>query len=377
MHLSAARMGLYSRLLSRSASPLVVITNNRFQLLYGDMSVSRPVSLPIAHGNRIAIKLEHLQETSPTGSFYDRLYPWLFFRAESRGFIHPARTHLIECSVGNAGAAFAGTAQSLGYRNPIVIMPADIYPARTEQVRGFGAEVLFSPTNIGPSGYIQLLEEMLAEDWRRHGRPTKRNSSLYPISKIRKVLNRPYADFVDEVLVQLGKLDLTQQVDSFVFGVGAGNAVSEVGLAVRRANRAAKVIVCEHQDRPFVERLRKGQVPDPIDHWPEPDWPATTIHGVPLEKLNLNLALIDDVVLLSRREREDGWHIANDILGLFAGRPTGMMIAAALRVAQRVENQTILTLVFDHLAKYGEKYSQAVFSNLPAASNSRRALVNV
>lgn len=363
MHLSGDRCDLYLRLLHRERSPLVVLTNNRLRVVFGDLSISDPipVDLPVPHGNRILLKLEHLAETSPTGSFYDRVYPWLFLRAEADGFIQPGRTPIIEASVGNAGAAFAYVARELGYRHPIVLLPEDIYGARKQQILGLGADVRYSPPRIGPIGYIHMLERMLAEDWHEHGRPRKGGRSLYAISKIRKVPNLPYALFVHEVMLQLKTLskaldaesEWAPRVDAFVFGVGSGGTVSEVGRAVKRLNPNAKVLVCEHLERPFVDRYKRDSVPSSIPEWPEPDWPATTIHGVPLKKLNLDLNLIDAQLLIGQPERDEGWRLCNFVLGLAAGRPSGVPLQAVLKFARCNEHATILTLVFDHLGKYG------------------------
>lgn len=387
MRLPGDRCELYLRLLHRERSPLVVLTNNRLRVVFGDLSVSDPVpvNLPVPHGNRILLKLEHSAETSPTGSFYDRIYPWLFLRAEAEGFIHPDRTPIIEASVGNAGAAFAYVARELGYRRPIVLLPEDIYGARKQQILDLGADVRYSPPRIGPIGYIHMLERMLAEDWREHGRPRKGGKSLYAISKIRKVPNLPYALFVHEVMLQLKTLskaldaesEWAPRVDAFVFGVGSGGTVSEVGRAVKRLNPNAKVLVCEHLERPFVDRYKHDSVPSSIPEWPEPDWPATTIHGVPLKKLQLDLDVINDVILVSPRRRRLGRRAVNREMVLFAGRPSGGVFASTLQLASRVANQTILAMVFDHAAKYGNRYRALNLAHLPVLQKALEASISV
>ncbi len=369
MRMPNKRSDLYLRLLAREPTPLLILTNNQLRVVFGNLTVSEPIAvhLPVPHGNRILLKLEHLAETSPTGSFYDRVYPWLFLRAEAEGFIHPDRTLIIEASVGNAGAAFAYVALELGYRRPIVLLPEDIYGARKQQILELGADVRYSPPRIGPIGYIHMLERMLADDWRIHGRPRKDGKSLYAISKIRKVPNLPYALFVHEVMLQLKTLSKALDadsewapcVDAFVFGVGSGGTVSGVGRAVKRLNPNAKVLVCEHLERPFVDRYKKRSVPSSIPYWPEPDWPATTIHGVPLRKLSLNLNVIDDQILIDRSLRDKGWHLCNSVLGLGAGRPTGLALQAALTLGRQVDYSTILTLVFDHFWKYERRARSA------------------
>ena len=329
------------------------------------------------------MKLEHLAETSPTGSFYDRVFPWLFLRAEADGFIQPGRTPIIEASVGNAGAAFAYVARELGYRRPIVLLPEDIYEARKQQIVELGADIRYSPPRVGPIGYIDMLERMLADDWRKHGRPRKGGRALYAISKIRKVPNLPYALFVHEVMLQLKTLskaldaesEWAPRVDAFVFGVGAGGTVSQVGRAVKRLNPNAQVLVCEHLERPFVARYKRASVPSSIAEWPELDWPATTIHGVPLKKLQLDLDVIDDVLLVSPHKRRLGRRVLNRKFALFAGRPSGGVFASTLQIASRVADQTILAMVFDHAAKYGYRYRPLNLAHLPVLQKAQEAAI--
>lgn len=376
--LPSNRRDAYAALFYRVPSSLALLTDRRVQLIKSDGTITKPVTvdLSIPNGNQIILKLEHLRETSPTGSFYDRIYPWLFFRAESEGYIHPATTRVIECSVGNAGAAFANVANKLGYNSPLVILPKDIYPARVQQIRELKAAIEFSPPHVGAAGYIRMLEDNLAEDWRKHGRPRRGGgSALYSISKIRHVPNEPYAEFVNEVLMQLAQIRQVPRIDTFVSGVGSGNTISQVGLAVKRSNAAAKIICCELEEYPFVERLRYGQTPNKIDSWPEPDWPASTIHGVPLKKLSLDLQLIDDVVTAARYARDEGWHLANQVLGLHAGRPGAGVLTAALKIAKSVENQNILGIIFDNDSKYSQKYVPTFFSDLLRVTRPRMRLL--
>ncbi len=96
--------------------------------------------------------------------------------------------------------------------------------------------------------------------------------------------------------------------------------------------------------------------------WSEPDFPATTIHGVPVNKLSLNHSIVADAMVLAttRDERDEGWAIANDILQLKAGRPTGMLLWGALQIAEETENSNILMPVFDSVAKYSRSSWQPI-----------------
>lgn len=364
MSIAGKRLDEYIAIFEKVESPLLIIKGNRIKIIWGNLITETDCEITIPNNNTVLIKLEHLNETSPTGSFYDRLYPWLFFRAEEIGIIDPSISRLIECSVGNAGASFAWTASHLGYKDYTVILPEDIYQSRINQVNNLGANLVYSPPFIGPRGYISLLEEILTDDWKINGKPRRGRRSLYPISKIRSVPNTPFVYFIREIISQLKRVNMPTQINNFVFCVGAGNTITQVGKALKGYNKLATVMVCEHKERPFVKYLKMGIEPPQMGIWPEPDWPATTIHGVPLKKLNLDLDVIDDIILLSREERERGWEIANNILGLSAGRPTGLIINSVLKLAEDKENQVIMTIVFDHINKYGDTYHAVNISNL-------------
>lgn len=352
------RHRLYHRLLSRSAAtPLCLLQENKLIYITDRIQIVREVDFWVPNSNRILLKLEHLQGFSPTGSLYDRLYPWLFLQAEELGHIRPGVTPVIECSVGNAGAAFCRTARMLGYDSATVVLPLDIYASRKQQLLELGAQLEYSPPQIGPIGYVRLLEEMVRDDWRRKGKFGRDLTRLYPVSKIRKVPNTPYSLLVEEVLRQLRlahkNIGCPKRIHSFVFGVGSGNAVSQVGSALKNRDPSTRVVVCEHEEAPFVSDLLSGTAPEMGGSWSEPDYPATTIHGVPLNKLSLDLSVIDHVIALSRFVRDEGWCITNDVLGLCAGRPSGLALMASLELATAVENENILTLIFDHAGKYG------------------------
>lgn len=304
----------------------------------------------IPNHNRIVLKLEHLTRYCPTGSGYDRVYPFLLKRAEEKGFICPQSTRLIECSVGNAGAAFCFAARFLGYKRYTVILPQDIYPARIDQIRQLGGKILFSPPRIGPYGYIKMLQNILERK-----KQIKKDGifRLYPVSKIRKVPQEPYQNLLGEVAEGLNKLGMEDRIDAFAFGIGAGNTISNIGkLLKERYGPHLKVIAADFKERPFAQLLLEKLEPQVGGDWIDPEYIACTIHGVPLKKLNLDVQVISEAVLLSRTNRDDALSFVNDKMGLAAGRGTATTFGAVLAYAHSVKQQTIFSIVFDSLAKY-------------------------
>lgn len=349
----------YSRLIEkRQATPLAVIEGNVFTLCRDGRCWSWAIPWKFPNGNRLILKLEHLSKYNPSGSLYDRLYPYLFRQWEERGFIRPGEngTPVIECSAGNAGAAFCHTAAKLGYRNHTILVPRDIYPARIEQVASFGGNVKLSPSGMGELGYIRMIEELLSKDSKGKGRLGRDLSRMFPVTNTIRIPNEPYANLVREVKHTLELTQFPKRIDAFVFGIGAGNTISQVSLALRAMQNApVDVQVVEFKECPFVADLLVGRRPPTIGGWPSGDM-GGTIFGVPLEKLNLRLEVINGVLPLSPQEREEGRALASEALGLCSGRPTGMVVFGALKLARKVHNKQILGIVFDSIAKYEEHY---------------------
>lgn len=310
-----------------------------------------PSSLTIPNANRIVLKLEHLHRYNPTGSLYDRLYPVLLEFYTRSGVIVPGRTPLIECSVGNAGAAFAWACREAGFTDYRLILPADIYAPRVDIARALGAHVLFSPPEIGPWGYVQMIENLA---FRRVKDGPPRVSRLLPISKIKNIPEAPYTQLVDEALGALSVFG-KPRIDHFVFGIGAGNTISLVGRSVKRRCRGSLVHCAEFKERAFASILRSGQRPPLGGCWVDPAYIAGTIHGVPLEKLNLDLSVIDTVRGYAHEERDAALVMLNDVLGIEAGRSSALIWAGVWNLATRVRGQTIMSIIFDGMSKYSHE----------------------
>jgi hypothetical protein len=108
----------------------------------------------------------------------------------------------------------------------------------------------------------------------------------------------------------------------------------------------------EHKEQPFFWFYFNNCKPPRYGDWSEPDYPATAVHDVPQTKLNLDLRVLDDVVLMSRDDREAGLAIANRHLTLGAGRPSGGLLGSLFGASRRTRSQTLLGIIFDGEEKY-------------------------
>src|SRR5690242_4281926 len=110
-------------------------------------------------GVRIWAKLE---SHNPTGSVKDRVALALIEDAEAREAIAPGQ-RILEPTSGNTGISLAMICARKGY--PLtVVMPDNVTRERTQMLRMYGAEIVYSPGARGSNGAVELAVTMAAED---------------------------------------------------------------------------------------------------------------------------------------------------------------------------------------------------------------------
>src|SRR5436853_2994705 len=110
-------------------------------------------------GVRIYAKMESF---NPTGSVKDRVARALIEDAEDKGAIDPGHT-ILEPTSGNTGISLAMICSRKGY--PLqVVMPENVTPERTQLLRTYGAEIVYSEGAKGSNGAVDLALEMAEAD---------------------------------------------------------------------------------------------------------------------------------------------------------------------------------------------------------------------
>src|SRR6202161_425104 len=153
-------------------------------------------------GVRIWAKLE---SRNPTGSVKDRVARSMSGDAERRGAIAPGQP-ILEPTSGNTGISLAIICSYKGYRLKVV-MPDNVTPERTQLLRMYGAEIVYSEGERGSNGAVELALEMAAAD-----------SSYYMPYQYGNQAN-PLAHYNGTAVEILEELD---EVAAVVAGVGAG-----------------------------------------------------------------------------------------------------------------------------------------------------------
>ncbi len=103
-----------------------------------------------------------LESHNPTGSVKDRVARALIEDAEEKGAISPGQT-ILEPTSGNTGISLAMICKLKGYRLKVV-MPDNVTPERTQLLRMYGAEIVYSEGDQGSNGAVAKALEMAAED---------------------------------------------------------------------------------------------------------------------------------------------------------------------------------------------------------------------
>src|SRR3954465_8802641 len=263
-----------------------------------------------------------LEGRNPTGSVKDRVAKYMIEDAEARGAIEPGHT-LLEPTSGNTGISLAMISQRKGY--PLkVVMPDNVTEERTQLLRMYGAEIVYSEGAKGSNGAVEMALEMAASD-----------PSYYMPYQYGNDAN-PRAHYEGTAVEILDELD---EVAAFVGGLGTGGTLMGNGRRLKEANPDMLLVAAEPMQGELVQGLRSledGFIPPIID-----------------------LALLDRKIFVSNRDAVIWTKKLLDEEGIFAGVSTGAVAYIASRVAEKLDEGNVVFVSPDG----GEKYlSSGVYS---------------
>jgi cysteine synthase len=269
-------------------------------------------------GVRIFAKLE---EQNPTGSVKDRVALSMVEAAEESGELLPGQ-RILEPTSGNTGISLAMIGKVKGH--PVsVVMPESATPERVELLRMYGAEIIFSPGNMGSNGAVAMAREL-----------AERDPSVFMPFQYANEAN-PGAHYCGTALEILDQVP-DGQVDAFVAGLGTGGTLMGTGRRLREVNPDVQIVAAEPLQGDPVMGLRSledGYTP-PI----------------------LDIRELDRKVLVSNGESVLALRRLLELEGIFAGVSAGAALAVARRVAADMEEGSNVVVLF---ADGGSKYMSA------------------
>jgi len=260
-----------------------------------------------------------LEDRNPTGSVKDRAALRMIEQAEKDGLLTPGCT-ILEPTSGNTGISLAMAAQLKGYKL-VCVMPENTSVERTQILRMWGAEIVYSPGAGGSNEAVRVARRMAAEhpDWvmlYQYGNPA--NAEAH------------YTSTGPEILRDL------PTITHFVAGLGTTGTLMGAGRYLREQKPGVQIVAAEPRYGELVYGLRnldEGFVPELYD----PSVLTTRFSVGPSDALKRTRELLDQE-------------------GIFAGISTGAILHAALGLASKAvkagESADIAFIVCDGGWKY-------------------------
>jgi cysteine synthase len=263
-------------------------------------------------GVRIYAKLESY---NPTGSVKDRVARSMVESAEENGLIAPGQT-ILEPTSGNTGISLAMICRRKGY--PLkVVMPDNVTAERTQLLKMYGAEILYSPGEQGSNGAVAMALEMAEQD-----------ASYYMPYQYGNQAN-PDAHYTGTAVEILEELD---EVNAFVAGLGTGGTLMGNARRLKEEDPDTLIVAAEPLQGELVQGLRSledGYIPPIID-----------------------LSLLDRKIFVSNRDAVVWTKKLLEEEGLFVGVSAGAIASICVRVASQLDEGNVVFVVPDDGWKY-------------------------
>ena len=265
-----------------------------------------------------------LEMFNPGGSIKDRLGQYMIQDAIDHGKVTEGKTTIIEPTAGNTGIGVALAAQQ--HRLPtILVVPEKFSFEKQQLMKALGATLINTPSDQGIKGAIQKARELAA----------KTPNSFVPMQFENPANPATYYHTLAPELVA----DVPAQINAFVAGAGSGGTFAGIARYLKEQNSATRTVVVE----PEGSILNGGPA----------HLHKTEGIGVEFIPPFFKDVQIDETLTISDNDAFDQVKQMAKTQGLFIGSSSGAALAASLKVANELpENSSIVTVFPDSSERY-------------------------
>ena len=283
--------------------------------LVGRTPLVRLARFEPAPGIEVHAKLE---SRNPGGSVKDRAALAMILEGERSGALTPDRI-LLDATSGNTGIAYAMLAAARGYRVTLCV-PANVTPERRRLLKAYGAALVETDPMEGTDGAIREAHRLHAEAPGRY---------FYPDQYANPANWRAHYETTGPEIIE----QTEGRVTHFVAGLGTGGTFTGAGRRLRAWHRSVRLISVQ-PDSPLhglegLKDMASAIVPPIYDE-----------------------GLADEALRIPTEEGQ-AWarRLAREA-GIGTGPSGGAAVAAAVRVASRLDHGVVVTVLPDGIERY-------------------------
>ncbi len=291
---------------------------------------------------------------NPGGSVKDRAALAMVVDAEARGVLTPGGT-IVEGTAGNTGIGLCLVGNARGYRT-VIVMPETQSREKIDTLRMIGADLRLVPAKpyADPGNYVRFSERLAVE------------------------IGGFWANQFDNRANRAGHRDTTGaeiwrqtegRVDAFTCACGTGGTLAGVSDALKAAaadaGKTVEIVLADPHGSALAQWIATGELRSEG---------TSVTEGIGQSRVTGNLA--DAAIDAAERiDDHEALAIVFELLrteGLLLGGSSGINVAAAIRVAERLgPGHTVVTILCDSGARYQSKLFNPDFlreRNLPVPS---------
>ncbi|RME98812.1 MAG: cysteine synthase CysM [Bacteroidetes bacterium] len=280
--------------------------------LIGNTPLVEITSLIQREGVRVLGKLEG---QNPGGSVKDRAAYGMIRGAMERGEIGEG-VRLVEATSGNTGIALAMIARS--FRIPItLLMPESATAERVQTMRAYGAEVILTPAERTIEYSRELAEQMAA------------SSEYYMLNQFANDDNwgMHYRTTGPEIW-----RDTAGTITHFVSSMGTTGTIMGTSRYLKEQNPKVQIVGVQPTDGSRIPGIRRWS-PEFLPKIYDPD-------------------RVDQIIDVSEEEAKDMMRALALEESIFAGMSSGGALAAARKLAEKLDQGVIVCIICDRGDRY-------------------------